>query len=107
MRILCEIFVVGALIYLGWNQSFQDRIDDFRGVKKPQAVAQATPVPRVAAQTPTPSPIEWIRESNRHATLDRPTVNATALAPARTPTSALLDRDHRSPLDPPQHGSPH
>jgi len=66
MRLLCEIFVIGALIYLGWEKPFSDWLHS-----KPETpkVAPATrPLARVA---PTPSSA-WMRDPNRQTALDTP-----------------------------------
>src|SRR4051812_30207919 len=106
MRTLCELFIIAGLIYLGWEKSFQSRVDEFRGVPKP-AVAQATPVP-LPRPTPTPTPDgAWMHDPNHRSPLDTPAPRAHA---ASTPKSGawLFDPNHRSSLDPPDHGgSPH
>jgi hypothetical protein len=83
MRILAELFVIGALIYLGWEQPFKERVDQVRAKVTgkqtqvaPQAIVTPTPAPRIVPgiiRQPTPHPGAW-----------------------------RLDPRHRSPLDPPQ-----
>ncbi len=53
MRTLVEIFVIGALIYFGWEKPFKESVDQVRSklTGKPTEVA---PIP--AAPTPTPAP---------------------------------------------------
>ena len=80
MRTLTELFVIGALIYLGWAQSFKERVDQVR------AKVTGRQTQEIVAMTPTPAPRivpGIIREP--------------------TPQHAWrLDPRHRSPLDPPQ-----
>lgn len=83
MRALAELFFIGALIYLGWEQSFKERVDQVRAKVTgkqtqvaPQEIATPTPAPRIVPgiiRQPTPQHGAW-----------------------------RLDPRHRSPLDPPQ-----
>ena len=86
MRLLVEILVVGALIYLGWEQPFKERVDQARakvtGKQAPAAPQEITPTPapRIVpgiVREPTPPHGAW-----------------------------RLDPTHRSPLDPSLRQSP-
>jgi hypothetical protein len=91
VRLLFEILVVGALIYLGWEQPFKERVDQARvkvtGKQAPVAPKEITPT-----RTPAPRIVPGI--------IREPT-------PPRSPWR--LDPTHRSPLGPPlsQSPSPH
>ncbi len=81
MRLLCEIFVIGALLYLGWQTPFREWLP---GATKAQpAVVATTP----GAEAPPPQL--------------RPVVRAVA-----TPSGDWMwDPSHRSPLDRPGYKS--
>jgi hypothetical protein len=78
MRLLGEIIIIGALIYIGWEIPFRDRFP-----ATISGVAKSTPVPTGAAQSqPRAQPIArststpsgtWMWDPNRHSALDRPT----------------------------------
>jgi hypothetical protein len=56
MRLLIEIIIIGALIYLGWEKPFKERIHQLRwssAVKQTMRAAEKT-----LAETPTPTPIQ-------------------------------------------------
>ncbi|HXP34097.1 MAG TPA: hypothetical protein VN827_00960 [Chthoniobacterales bacterium] len=81
MRLLLEIIIVGALIYIGWATPFRDYLPaSISGVaKSPNASAArhqtAAPQPRlrpIARSTSIPSG-SWMWDPNHHSTLDRPT----------------------------------
>jgi hypothetical protein len=57
MRTLAEIFVIGALIYFGWEKPFKESVDQVRSklTGKPTAVAPQEVAPTPAAPTPTPA----------------------------------------------------
>jgi len=60
MRGLVELLIVAALIYLGWNTSFQQRIDQVRAAMHGvgQAVSkEATPFPETTATPNVPKPV--------------------------------------------------
>jgi len=75
MRLLGEIIIIGALLYIGWEIPFRDRFPvSVSGVGKSKtdsaASAQAQPRP-FARSTSTPS-AAWMWDPNRHTVLDRP-----------------------------------
>jgi hypothetical protein len=85
MRTLTELFVIGALIYLGWEQSFKERVDQVRAKvtgKQTEAASQ-----QIVAMTPTPAPR---------------IVPGIIREPTPQHGAWRLDPRHRSPLDPPQ-----
>jgi hypothetical protein len=51
VRLLIEIIIIGALIYLGWEKPFKERVNQVRGISAAQRTLTATPTP-----TPTPTP---------------------------------------------------
>jgi hypothetical protein len=99
MRALCEIFIIGALIYLGWDIPFGQRIDQIRGKPAPAAVAAS------AARIVSPAG----RTAQPHQPFNTNTALAPAPRPAATPPGSWMwDSNHHSALDPPQKtASPH
>jgi len=90
VRLFCELFLVAALIWLGWTKSFHDRIDQIRGVE-PTPAAQPTQVRQTTAAATT-------------ATAPRqPFIPRYAPArPSSTPSGDWMwDPAHRNPLDKP------
>ena len=83
MRTLTELFVIGALIYLGWEQSFKERVDQMRAKVTGQQTQEIVPM------TPTPTPAPRI-------------VPGIIREPTPQHGAWRLDPRHRSPLDPPQ-----
>src|SRR6266849_2914704 len=92
MRLIAEIFIVGALIYFGWEKPFKDWADEgrFRLTGKRAAAAPQEAVP--AAPTPTPAPRivpgiqglstpsprgAWMWDPNHRSALDRPAYDQT------------------------------
>jgi hypothetical protein len=85
MRLLVEILIVGGLIYLGWDTSFKQRVDQVhagvnavgQAVSKratPSAETAAAPAPQVRPIIQaTPQHGSWMWDPNHHAPLDRPT----------------------------------
>jgi hypothetical protein len=55
MRTLIEIIIIGGLIYLGWEKSFKERIDQMRGSSAIKQTVRA--VEKALPETPTPTPI--------------------------------------------------
>jgi hypothetical protein len=94
MRTLVEIFVIGALIYFGWEKPFKESVDQVRSklTGKPTAVAPQEVAPTPAAPTPTPAPRivpgtqglsrptpsgAWMWDPNHRSALDRPAYDQT------------------------------
>ena len=99
MRFLCEIFVIGGLLYLGWDKPFHERLP--KGASDQSVPAAPTPPPAVVA---IPAPSNWIHDPNRRSALDTPQPQ-----PAKPSAGSWMwDSAHRSPLDPPRKSStPH
>jgi hypothetical protein len=78
MRLLCEIFVIGALIYLAWEKPFRDWLPN----TSPAVMATPAPAPAPVTKPPIqPQPIvrststpsgEWMWDPAHHSALDRP-----------------------------------
>ncbi len=93
MRVLAEIFIVGVLIYFGWETPFKDWAADARSRltgKPPEAAQEVVPTP--AAPTPRPRPRivpgiqglstptphgSWMWDATHRGVLDRPTPSPT------------------------------
>src|SRR4051794_33179494 len=101
MRLLIEIVVVAALIYLAWDKPFGQRFDDLRGKVSPNEVAEPT-----ATRSPSP-PGAWMSDPSRHSTLDAPEPSGSASTLLPKSGSSLLDPKHHSPLDPTHTPTPH
>lgn len=99
MRLLVEIFLIGALIYLGWEIPFKDRLPN--SVVRP-APRTTVAVPHVRVVPSTPGG-QWMVDPNRQATLGTPTPSGTHTSGSG---SWMFDPNHRSALDPPRHKSP-
>jgi hypothetical protein len=74
MRTLIEVLIVAALVGLTWQQSLQERLASLTGAK---LNAAATPAPIVRyvtrpAPAATPASGDWMWDSSRRTTLDRP-----------------------------------
>jgi hypothetical protein len=81
MRLLCEIFVIGGLIYLGWEKPFREWLPfNVAEVSNPSRV-NARPIANSPVQPPvrtTPAPSgSWMWDPNRKSALDRPAYNQT------------------------------
>src|SRR6267142_1300003 len=99
MRLLCEIVVIGALIYLGWEKPFKEWIG-----QKAEAPVVTTPVSQgpIVRATAVPTQPGWMHDPNRHTSLDSPVPgSASSTSPQSKPGSWMYDPNHRSPLDPP------
>jgi hypothetical protein len=97
MRLLCEILVIGALIYLGWEKPFREWIG-----QKSEAPVVTTPASQrpIVRATAVPTQPGWMHDPNRHTSLDTPVPGSSASLPSK-PGSWMYDPNHRSPLDPP------
>jgi hypothetical protein len=86
MRLLLEILIIGALVYLGWETPFRDRFPaSTSGVAKSKSNATGTSQPinasaaphqPTARSTPTPSGA-WMWDPSHRSALDRPTPKQT------------------------------
>ncbi len=90
MRLVLEFVIVAALLFYGWEESFRDRVDEWRGRPAAShsvraAAARKATAPRqpfnagdatdVTAAQPAASasvPGSWMWDKNRHGALDRP-----------------------------------
>ena len=69
MRLLGEIFIIGALLYLGWEKPFTQWI---HGPPPPVVTATPPPPPKpIVRATATPSGA-WMWDSSRKSLLDQP-----------------------------------
>jgi hypothetical protein len=95
MRLFCELFVVAVLIWLGWSQSFHDRIDRIRGVESAPALQQRareiTAAATTAGQTTTTAT----------AAPRQPFLPARPHPPSTPSGDWMWDPAHRNPLDKP------
>jgi hypothetical protein len=57
MRTLIEIIIIGGLIYLGWEKSFKERMDQVRGSSAIKQTMRAAEKTLADTPTPTPTPI--------------------------------------------------
>jgi hypothetical protein len=57
MRLLIEIIIIGALIYLGWEKPFKERVHQLRWSSAVKQTMSATERTLAATPTPTPTPI--------------------------------------------------
>jgi len=80
VRLLCELFIIGALIYFGWEKPFRDWVPwtqttkPAAGTAAPAAAVAATPRPQLrpfVRAAPTPSG-DWMWDPAHRSTLDRP-----------------------------------
>ncbi len=86
MRLLFEILIIGAVIYLAWDMPLKQRVDQLRAALTSK---QAAPGSQEATSTPTsipllrpiiratPPPGAWMWDSKHHGTLDRPSPSPT------------------------------
>lgn len=78
MRFLCEIWVVGALIYLAWEKPFSEYLPQTRKPPPtpalvPAAVTQQPPPVRPIARVALTPSGAWMWDKNHRSALDRPT----------------------------------
>jgi hypothetical protein len=86
MRTLAEIFIVGVLIYFGWETPLKTG----RMTPSPDLAEPTTVIPQVSSSRPTPIPHPRIVPGIQG--LETPTPHG----------AWRLDPNHRSPLDPPR-----
>jgi hypothetical protein len=101
MRLLCEIFIIGGLLYLGWEKPFRDWLPSNGKPAAPTkaVIVQSAPVPY---STPTTQSGAWMRDPNRHTAMDTSAPNVAQPQPAASRAGSwMFDPNHRSPLDPP------
>jgi hypothetical protein len=53
VRLLIEIIIIGALIYLGWEKPFKERVNQVCGISAVKQTVSAAQ--RTLAATPTPT----------------------------------------------------
>jgi len=99
MRLFCELFLVAVLIWLGWSQSFHDRIDRIRGVEPAPALQrrarEMTAAATTAGQTTTTAT----------AAPRQPFLPARPRPPSTPSGDWMWDPAHRNPLDKPAYKS--
>src|SRR4030095_6181448 len=100
MRLFCELFLVAVLIWLGWSQSFHDRIDHIRGVEPAPALQQRAREITAAATT---GGQKTTTTAAAPGAPRQPFVPRYAPArPFSTPSGDWMwDPAHRNPLDKP------
>ena len=110
MRLLCEVFIIGGLLYLGWDTPFQNRLPWTKSSATKPAIVIARPAVAPAAAA-TPQSAGWMHDPNRRTVLDTPTPVGVHHQPhpgASPPGSWMFDPNHLSPLDPPKRSvTPH
>jgi hypothetical protein len=100
VRLLIEVWIIGGLISLGWEQPFKGRLGQVEtavraaaSTLKPTAIPQEAPVPvapavpatpvsqpRAVIATPTPTARgAWMWDEKHHSPLDRPAYGQTQL----------------------------
>ena len=57
MRTLIAIIIIGALIYLGWEKPFKERLHQLRWSSAVKQTMRATEKTLAETPTPTPTPI--------------------------------------------------
>jgi hypothetical protein len=95
MRLVFEILIIGALIYLAWDMPLKQRADQVQAAvraaaaSKQPATAPQEPVVAPVAQTTTPVPLlrpiqratvppgAWMWDPKRQSALDRPAYGQT------------------------------
>jgi hypothetical protein len=91
-----ELFLLAVLIWLGWSQSFHDRIDHIRGIEPAPALQQRaremTAAATTAGQTTTTTATSAPRQ---------PFLPARPRPPSTPNGDWMWDPAHRNPLDKP------
>ena len=95
MRLLVEILIIGALIYLAWDMPLKQRAEQVQAAvraalpsKQPATAPEetvTTPVPQTTTPVPRPRPIiratpprgAWMWDPKRQSVLDRPAYGQT------------------------------
>jgi hypothetical protein len=95
MRLFCELFLVAVLIWLGWSQSFHDRIDHIRGVDPAPALQQRARAMTAAATTAGQT------TTTATAAPRQPFLPARPRPPSTPSGDWMWDPAHRNPLDKP------
>jgi hypothetical protein len=92
MRLFCELFLVAVLIWLGWSQSFHERIDHIRGIEPAlqQRAREMTAATTTAGQTTAAT-----------AAPRQPFLSARPRPPSTPSGDWMWDPAHRNPLDKP------
>ena len=98
MRLLVEILIVGALIYVAWDMPLKQRVDQVQAAvraampSKQPATAPQEPVVAPAAPTSTPIPLlrpiqratvppgVWMWDPKHQSVLDRPAYGQTQVS---------------------------
>ena len=98
MRLLCELFLLAVVVWLGWSTSFHDRIDQMRGIQPAPALQQRareiTAAAGTAGQTTTTAATT--------PTVPRQPFLPARARPASTPSGDWMwDPSHRNTLDRP------
>jgi hypothetical protein len=96
VRLFCELFLVAVLIWLGWTQSFHDRIDQIRGIQPAPALQQRARETTAAATTAGETMTTTTTTAPRQPFIPR----YAPARPASTPSGDWMwDPAHRNPLD--------
>jgi hypothetical protein len=78
VRLLCEIFIIGVLLWLTWDKSIRDRIGGLTGrpvqVQQTPAVepSQSGPITRYVERPQPTASGQWMWDPAHHSVLDRP-----------------------------------
>ena len=119
MRLFCELFLVAVLIWLGWSKSFQDRVNQIRGVQPAATVTSKTDanqtsvaaattapaprqpfIPRYAPARPAPTPSgDWMWDPAHRHPLDRSAYKTDTAQPQSSPNYWIDSRGVRHPMN--------
>jgi hypothetical protein len=94
VRTLLELMIAAAIIALGWDQPFSERVPWF-----PDKTPKSSDHSRSSISNPRPTGTasgSWMWDPKRQSILDTPRPK-----PSATVSSSLLDPNHKSPLDSP------
>ena len=103
--------MIGVLIYLGWDISFSQRIDQWRGKSTVAGNRNSGSELRRPLVRPAATPATWMWDANRQGRLDTPIPKTVTTHLGPSPGSSVAgswmwDPNHRSPLDPPAQKQP-